>query len=104
MNEKKAAGTMKPPIKWTLVCGGMLVLGGPLLGLLGTVIGMMSCFHTLGAEGTADVQGLSSGISGVLIFSVVGFILGGVGIVVMIAGLIAFYRSRKQSIPPSLPA
>lgn len=53
---------MKPATKWTMITGGALTLGGPMLGVLGTVIGMMSSFNTLGKSGTADAEALASDI------------------------------------------
>lgn len=45
-----------------MITGGALTLGGPMLGVLGTVIGMMSSFNTLGKSGTADAEALASDI------------------------------------------
>lgn len=44
----------------------------PLLGLLGTVLGMMDVFSVISAEGLGDAQALSEGISKALITTVAG--------------------------------
>lgn len=94
---------MNPLAKWFLITGGGLTLGGPAIGVLGTVIGMMGSFDTLGKEGVADPEALASHI-GVSLFSTAsGFILGIIGVVVLIAGLIILFATKSQQTPPSIP-
>lgn len=51
--------------------------GAPMLGFLGTVIGMMEAFMDMSAAGTAtDINTLSSGISLALVTTVAGLIVG----------------------------
>jgi len=47
----------------------------PLLGLLGTVIGVLSIFDTIGQSGLGNPALFSSGISGALITTIVGLIV-----------------------------
>lgn len=47
----------------------------PMLGLLGTVVGMMSVFDTIGVFGTSDSRALSAGISMATIPTVVGIVV-----------------------------
>jgi biopolymer transport protein ExbB len=47
----------------------------PLLGLLGTVLGMVTVFNAINAEGLGNAQVLSGGISEALITTVTGLIV-----------------------------
>jgi biopolymer transport protein ExbB len=47
----------------------------PMIGLLGTVIGMMKAFQVLGAGGIGDVRGLASSISEVLLATAAGLFI-----------------------------
>lgn len=51
------------------------VSGGPLLGLLGTVWGIMDAFGSMAVVGTATISAVAPGISGALITTVVGLIV-----------------------------
>ncbi len=60
---------------------GLLILEtiagiAPLLGLLGTVTGMIKIFNVITAQGLGQTQALSGGISEALITTVVGLIIG----------------------------
>ena len=93
---------MKPAVKWTMIVGAALTLGGPMLGVLGTVIGMMSSFNTLGKSGTADTEALASDIGVTLMSTAGGIIIGGIGFLVIIVGLIIWLVMRKTESPPPL--
>lgn len=57
---------------------GMLataVSASPLLGLFGTVWGIMMAFCSLASQGRADIAGLAPGISGALLTTVVGLVV-----------------------------
>lgn len=95
---------MKRSIKILLFTGAGLVVGGPCLGLLGTVLGMIWSFDTLGDKGVADMQALSSNVSLTLISTVLGFVLAGAGLLLLVAGLMAHWISPKTSTPPELPS
>jgi len=61
----------------------------PLLGLLGTVLGMIKVFHVITVQGLGQTQSLSGGISEALITTVV-------GLSIAIPALVAYnYFSRK---------
>jgi len=66
-----------------------LVACSPLLGLLGTVKGMIATFAVLGTRGTATMDVLSAGISEALITT-------HVGLVVAIPGLIGAHASATR--------
>lgn len=87
---------MKPHLKWTLITGTVLTLGGPIVGACATVLGMMQAFAVLGKEGAANMTGMSSAISNVLIFTVAGIIVGGIGVVVLLIGLILWLNAKPK--------
>lgn len=94
---------MKPQLKWTLISGTVLTLGGPMLGISATVLGMMQTFNTLEKEGIADMAGTSSAVSNVLIFTVAGILVGAVGVIFLLAGLILWLASRSKTPATSPP-
>jgi len=62
----------------------------PMVGLTGTVVGMMQAFAVLGKSGAADMTGLSTAISGVLIATAS-------GLVVAIPAFMSFYFFKNQA-------
>ncbi|GAB4241647.1 MAG: hypothetical protein OHK005_04900 [Candidatus Methylacidiphilales bacterium] len=62
----------------------------PMVGLTGTVLGMMSAFAVLGQGGVANMTGLSSAISAVLIATAA-------GLIVAIPAFILFYFFKNQA-------
>lgn len=62
----------------------------PMIGLLGTVIGMMGAFATLGASGIGDPRGLASAIGEVLLATAS-------GLFIAIPAFIAYYVFRNRS-------
>jgi len=91
---------MNPLAKWFLIGGGILTLGGPALGVLGTVIGMMGSFNTLGKEGVADPESLASNIGVSLISTTGGFVIGVFGVCILVAGVIILIATKQKSTPP----
>lgn len=66
------------------------VTAAPLLGLLGTLIGMMSSFKLFGANSLINVNGITAGVAEALIATAI-------GLAVALIALFAFnYLSRKQ--------
>jgi len=93
---------MNPLAKSFLIGGGILTLGGPALGVLGTVIGMMGSFNTLGKEGVADPEALASNIGVSLISTTGGFVIGVFGVCILVAGVIILIATKQKSTPPPL--
>ncbi len=67
-----------------------ITTAAPLLGLLGTIVGMMSSFKIIGAEGLVNPAGVTGGVAESLIAT-------GFGLAIAIISLFAFnYFSRKS--------
>lgn len=66
-----------------------MVVAAPLLGLLGTVKGMIATFSVLSTRGTASMESLSAGISEALVTTQV-------GLVVALPGLIGAYAISRR--------
>ena len=71
-----------PPMERFLSTLGMLAAIAPLLGLLGTVTGMIDTFHVITLHGTSDPRLMSGGISEALVTTMLGL---GVAIPLMLA-------------------
>ena len=80
-----------------MIAGGAIAGGGPALGLLGTVIGMVGSFKTLGASGVAKPEDLSRCISAALLSTFGGLIAGGIGLAVVIICLIVWLCTRTKT-------
>jgi len=76
------------------ITGAVLQLG-PLFGLIGTVIGMLSAFQTMGADGVGDSEALAGDISFALITTAIGLCIGLIGLVLM---LIALFKSKYRAL------
>lgn len=61
-----------PPMERFLSTLGMLAAIAPLLGLLGTVTGMIDTFHVITMQGTGDPRLMSGGISEALVTTMLG--------------------------------
>lgn len=67
-----------------------IVTGAPLLGLLGTITGMMHAFNLIGGNGLVDPSGVTGGVAQALIATAL-------GIFIAIFSLFAYnYFSRRQ--------
>ena len=84
-----------------MMLGGLLSLS-PLLGALGTVVGMMRSFQKLGSEGVASPGEVANAIGFSLGFAIAGLILFFCGIGILIPSIMMFRRSAG-SIPPPIP-
>ena len=52
-----------------------IVTAAPLLGLLGTITGMVRAFHLFGSEGLVDPRGVTGGVAEALIATAVGLFI-----------------------------
>ncbi|MEO0454610.1 MAG: MotA/TolQ/ExbB proton channel family protein [Verrucomicrobiota bacterium] len=89
---------MKSIVKWPLIAGSILFIGGPAIGLLGTVLAMVGAFQEISVSesGATDAEALSSEISSALITTLIGIPVGILGIVLLLFSLIAFLVTRNQ--------
>lgn len=79
----------------TLAVTGALLQLGPVVGLLGTLIGMMGAFRTLGSGGIAEPQHLGANIGVVLCATAAGLALGLMGLVLLCIALFSCcYRAE----------
>ena len=78
-----------------LIVGSLLSLS-PLVGMSGTVIGMMKSFQALGTSGAGDTAQISIGIGEVLVSTVVGFVLFIPGVVILTLSIIHNRRAKKR--------
>jgi MotA/TolQ/ExbB proton channel family len=85
-----------------IVIGSLLTLS-PLLGMLGTVIGMMRGFSVLGSSGMKDPGALSGAIGTALFSTAVGLFLCPIGIFTLVISLV-FFLLPPSSKPPALPS
>jgi len=83
-----------------MIVGGALTIGGPMMGVLGTVLGMIQGFGTLEKAGVADPAGLASNIGVALVSTFIGIGLGGIGVVVLIVGFIMWQAGKSSSTSP----
>jgi biopolymer transport protein ExbB len=68
-----------------------IVTAAPLLGLLGTITGMIRAFHLFGSQGLVDPRGVTGGVAEALIATAV-------GLFVALVALFAFnYFSHRQA-------
>lgn len=67
----------------------------PMVGLTGTVVGMIKAFKTLGSSGAADPSKLSANISEVLVAT-------GAGLFVAIPGFVLYYVFRNRTLTVSV--
>jgi biopolymer transport protein ExbB len=66
-----------------------IVTAAPLLGLLGTIIGMIRAFRLFGAEGLVDPRGVTGGVAEALVATAA-------GLLIAIVALLAFnYFSQR---------
>lgn len=68
---------------------GAMIAAAPLLGLLGTVAGMIRTFESLAAQGARSVEGLASGISEALLNTEA-------GLAVAIPAVLVLYAAHRQ--------
>ena len=75
---------------------GLIVIP-PLVGLSGTVIGMVNAFHTLGSSGGSDPDRLAGSISISLITTAIGLVLSAIGLIFFVISLIRFLILRRRA-------
>ena len=86
------------------IAGGVL-LAGPILGILGTVAGMMMSFQRIETMTAPTPGDLAEGVQVSLYSTLAGLVLGVIGAVLLTVGLVRFHRlgDRRPSGPGALP-
>lgn len=74
---------------------GLVLMLGPLVGVAGSILGMMGAFDKLSESGTTDPTAVSESIGVVLYSTVLGLIAGLIGLIlVVVAALVMKNRER----------
>jgi biopolymer transport protein ExbB len=81
---------------------GALIRLCPLLGLLGTVLGMMESFDSMAGSSTAPPRALAAGISQASISTMGGLVIAATGLLVH-SRLVRMAESREQNLVLALP-
>lgn len=76
-----------------LALAGAFLQCGPLIGLIGTFVGMRRAFQTLGSSGIAQPSQVAAAIDTVLIVTAAGFVLGIIGLLLFLISHFS-YRYR----------
>jgi biopolymer transport protein ExbB/TolQ len=77
--------------------GGWMQIA-PLIGFIGTVIGMKGAFAELGKSGAQDVGALSGHIGDVLVWTIIGLSIAAVGTVLLAIAVIGMKYRRTWAI------
>ncbi|HEY3897761.1 MAG TPA: MotA/TolQ/ExbB proton channel family protein [Chthoniobacter sp.] len=85
-----------------IVVGSILALG-PVWGAIGSALGMMRAFHTLGSANVSDPRALSADIGQTLMALTFGLIACPVGIALLAICIVFLVQSKKQALPPLPP-
>jgi biopolymer transport protein ExbB/TolQ len=72
---ERAVGESALKLESQMIILSTAVSGGPFIGLLGTVWGVMDAFSGIAAAGTANLAAMAPGVSGALITTVVGLLV-----------------------------
>jgi biopolymer transport protein ExbB/TolQ len=89
---------MNPVVKWPLISGIILFIAGPTIGIVGTILGMITAFRSHSSSGTVDSEPLAAGISSSLMTTAIGIPVGLLGLALLLFSLFAFLITRNY--PP----
>jgi biopolymer transport protein ExbB/TolQ len=92
---------MKRKLLITGIVVGVLLMLGPVWGMLATVIGMMGAFKTLAGNGISDPNALSHQIGMQLMGTTLGLVACPIGIAMLAACIVGLVNDKKQ--PPPVP-
>ena len=79
------------------ISGAVLFVGSLVLGVGGTIMGMIRSFNSVAESGTGSSQELAEGISNSLISTVVGIPLALIGLGLLIGGLIVLCVRKPKA-------
>jgi biopolymer transport protein ExbB len=96
MSDLKRSAKMKTQLKKTLVIGGTMAVVGPIIGISGTVLGMIGAFDSMGKAAPADPEKLSADIGVTLYSTAIGVLIGFVGVCFLIAAFFIWLSNRSR--------
>ncbi|MFW6162117.1 MAG: MotA/TolQ/ExbB proton channel family protein [Planctomycetota bacterium] len=79
-----------------LVAGIVVLVGGPLVGLLRTVLGMVRAFNDTAQQGTASPQSLAGHIHVALLETVAALPVAAAGLALVIVALVLHLAGRER--------
>ena len=89
---------MRSSVLACLVVGLVLLVGGPLVGVVCTVVGMQQAFHAMARQGSAASPGeLSEGIHQALLYTFLGLPVAGIGLVLLAVALVLHLAARPTT-------
>ncbi len=80
---------------WAAFVCGMIVILPPMIGIVGTIVGMVGAFSTLQKTGGADPSELAGDISVALLTTVWGLVSSALAVIPFIVFLILFLKQRN---------
>ncbi len=87
-----------------LILGIVFTLGGPLVGMTGTVLAMIGAFNTLGTNGISDPRALSDHIGTSLVSTVSGLVIStALGLPLIVIALVLHFATGKPRTPVAAP-
>lgn len=92
---RRCAMKEQPGLGRFLAMIGVLVAVAPLLGLLGTVLGMIETFHVISVFGTGNANAMANGISVALITTEAGLLIAVPGL--LLSGILMQQSSRLRT-------
>lgn len=97
---------MNPVARRLLIAGGLTLFVGPGIGVLANTVSLARVFSTLEESGVARPEQLAQFVGDTLIFTFIGFSVGIIGALTLIAGGIVWLVNRppsNQGTPAPLP-
>ena len=81
------------------IAGAILFVGSLLLGVGGTVAGMIRAFNSVAESSGTSAEELSEGISNSLVSTAVGIPLALVGLCLLVGGAVAYFAGGRKKTP-----
>ena len=88
---------MKPAVKWPLISGIALTISGAVVGLGGSILSFIRTFSTVAQPGVSDPGTLNTEMSNALISTMIGGLIGALGLALLVVALIIHLTASKQS-------
>jgi biopolymer transport protein ExbB/TolQ len=79
-----------------MIAGAVLFVGSLILGVGGTVVGMISSFNQVASSGQADTEEVSEAIGTSLIPTMIGMPIAFIGLCLLVGGVIAYFVGSNK--------